>query len=261
MDWMTIGGIGGSMLVVIAGILLTGANLGGYLSLSSVFITVGGSFGAMAAMHFQKNVSNFIKIMMFSFRKVDFNYRQTIVTMISFSEKARREGLLSLEDDLDELEDPFIRTAIQLVIDGAEPEMVKQVLLGEVTSLERRHEEGRKMFTDLAALSPTYGLIGTLVGLILMLSSLGSGNLELIGSGMSAALLTTLYGAILAYGVWGPIAGKLEKNTSEEVFLKEVVLEGALSLQFGDNPKMLQQKLLSYFPSTIKAEIEKEGRS
>ena len=196
---------------------------------------------------------------MFSVRKQQIAYSETIATMISFSEKARREGLLSLEDDLNELTDNFIRTALQLVIDGAEPEMVKQILLGEISSLERRHEEGRKMFSDLSALSPTFGLIGTLVGLVLMLASLGSGNIELIGAGMSAALLTTLYGAILAYGIWGPIAGKLERNTSEEVFIKEVILEGALSLQFGDNPKMLQQKLLSYFPTEVKKEIESQS--
>lgn len=261
MDWMTIGGIGGSFLLIVLGILINGAGVGGYISPSSLLIVFGGSFCSMAAMHFRENLVNFIKIMMFSFKKQEFNYSQTVITMISFSEKARREGLLSLEDDIGDVEDNFIRVAIQLVIDGAEPEVVRQVLLGEVNSLERRHEEGRKMFSDLATLSPTYGLIGTLIGLVIMLSSLGSGNVELIGSGMAAALLTTFYGAILAYGVWGPIAAKLEKNTSEEIFIKEIILEGILSLQFGDNPKMLQQKLLSYFPMNVKKEIEAEANA
>ncbi len=261
MDWMTAAGIGFSFITVTIGILLTGAAIGNYLSFASLFIVVGGSMGVMVAMHYSETVLIFAKAIKIAFQKEDINYTQIVVTMISFSEKARREGLLALEDDLEDLDDDFIRSGLQLVIDGAEPDVVKQVLFGEINSLERRHATVRKMFNDLALISPTFGLIGTLIGLILMLSSLGSGNLELIGAGMSAALITTLYGAYLAYGVWLPISNKLERKTSDEIFMKELILESTLSLQFGDNPKMLQQKLISYFPASLKNQILNQSAS
>ncbi len=260
MDWMTIIGLVGSFVTVTAGILITGAGLENYISLTSIFITVGGSMGAMITMQHSKTLRSFFMVLSLAFRRDNVNYFQIVATMVSFSEKARREGLLALEEDLEQMSgDRFLQTGLQLVIDGAEPEMVRQVLSGDINSMEIRHETGRKMFSDLATLSPTFGLIGTLIGLILMLVSLGSGNIELIGRGMSAALLTTLYGAYLAYGVWLPVANKLEKRTIEEVFYKEIILEGTLSLQFGDNPKMMQQKLASYFPPKLKSEMQKSA--
>ncbi|BBM89550.1 chemotaxis protein PomA [Spirochaetota bacterium] len=260
MDWMTLLGLVGTFITVTAGILFAGAAIENYVSVTAVLITLGGSIGGMVAMQNFEVLRNFFRVLLLAFKRNNTDYFKLVATMVSFSEKARREGLLALEDDLSQIsgEDEFLRVGLQLVIDGAEPEMVKQIMLSSISSMEARHEDARQMFADLSLLSPTFGLIGTLIGLILMLVSLGSGNIELIGRGMSAALLTTFYGAYLSYGVWLPIANKLERKTADEVFVREVILEGILSLQFGDNPKMMQQKLASYFPPNARNRLQRD---
>lgn len=174
---------------------------------------------------------------------------EMIITLISFADKARREGLLVLEDDLNEVKEDFLRKGMQLVVDGADPEMVKKIMSSEIDEMETRHDGMRKIFEDMAALYPAWGMIGTLIGLVLMLRAMGSGGGSSgVASGMAAALITTYYGSILANGIALPLASKLSALHDEEILVKNVMLEGILSIQAGENPRMATEKLLSFLP-------------
>lgn len=257
MDLTSIIGLVGSLSMIVIGIFIGGGNPMNYFHLPSIVITIGGATFATIASNRMDNVKKFIDVIktVFINRKID--PIQVILTLLSFSEKARREGLLALEDDLEEVNDTFFRFGIQLVIDGAEPELVKNIMSSELEALDTRHETMRKMLEDMAIFSPAFGMIGTLIGLIIMLKHIG-GDPASIGRGMSAALLTTFYGAILANGIFVPISAKLQKNHTVEIMMREIIVEGTLSIQAGDNPRILQQKLMSYFPPDIRDKIDEQ---
>lgn len=176
--------------------------------------------------------------------------------MLVFAEKARREGLLALEQDVMEINDPFLQKGIQLVVDGTDPELVRNILETKLTFLEERHQKGRGLFSTMGQLAPSFGLIGTLIGLIQMLSQLDDPTN--LGSGMAVALITTLYGALLANLLFNPLAGKLRIRSLEEVLLKEVMIEGVLSIQAGENPRIVREKL-NAFLATERERIASEA--
>jgi chemotaxis protein MotA len=176
--------------------------------------------------------------------------------IVTFSEKARREGLLALEDDLDELEDIFLRKGIQLVVDGTDPEIIRNIMETELNNMISRHQDGIKIFEDWGAFAPAFGMIGTLIGLILMLSNIE--DKSAIGPGMSTALITTLYGAFLANLVFLPIAAKLAFVDKQEVLLREIMIEGTLSIQSGDNPRIVKEKLVSFLTPEMRAQVDEE---
>lgn len=244
------------LLTVILGIgFTTGGSYLPYLSLSALLITVGGSFGAAVVIQRVGNVKNFFLLISKVFSRNEIQSEILIPILLTLSEKSRREGLLSLEEDVDELNDPFLRFSLQLVIDGTDPEVIKGILNQKIESLKLRHQDNRRIFENLGEFSPAFGLFGTVVGLIYMLGSLG-GDFTVIGRGMSTALLTTLYGVFLSNGVWIPIANKLAQKTEQEVIQKTIILEGVISIQFGDNPRILRQKLKSYSSDKGNKKIE-----
>ncbi|HMB01335.1 MAG TPA: motility protein A [Spirochaetota bacterium] len=257
MDYASIIGVMGALFFVSFGIVTGGGELVAYLDLASVFITIGGSTMATFASHPFRVFIRIITVFKIAIFYKPLDPAQTILTLLSFSEKARREGLLALEDDLEETPDAFMRSGIQLVVDGTEPELVKNIMQGELDSIDERHNKYRQMFADLGEFAPAFGMIGTLIGLIVMMKNLG-GDMTAVGRGMAAALITTLYGAILANSVYIPISNKLEKINDAEIAIKEIVIEGTLSIQSGDNPRILQQKLVSYFPADVRAKIEEQ---
>jgi chemotaxis protein MotA len=185
-----------------------------------------------------------------------FEAGRIISMIVTFSEKARREGLLALEDDLDELEDDFLRKGIQLVVDGTDPEIIRNVMETELNNMHSRHQGGIKIFEDWGIFAPAFGMIGTLIGLILMLRNIE--DKSSIGQGMSVALITTLYGAVLANLVFIPVANKLTYNNDQEVLIREIMIEGTLSIQSGDNPRIVKEKLVSFLPPEIRAQVEEE---
>ena len=196
------------------------------------------------------------KILRYAFFSPEVNAKEMIITLVSFSEKARREGLLALEDDLDELDDEFLKKGIQLVVDGTDPELVRRIMETELEHIIERHEKGKKVFEDWGYLAPAFGMIGTLMGLILMMVNLE--DKSAIGPGMSTALITTLYGAIMANSVFLPIASKLEIRANEEILLKMIMIEGTLSIQSGDNPRIVRDKLIAFLEPSQREEITQE---
>jgi len=188
-------------------------------------------------------------------KKVSNDPTRVIETLVNFSEKARREGILSLEKDAKALDDEFLQKGIQLVVDGASPELVRDVMTTELEFLESRHTHGQSIFGTAGSLAPAFGLIGTLIGLVFMLNSLD--NVENIGPAMAVALLTTLYGAFLANTFFIPITVKLKVNSADENLLRNIAIEGVLAIQAGESPRIVRQKLRAFFSAGMRAQMDK----
>ena len=259
MDIATIGGLAIGFFVIIVGIVVTGGvgGLFGFISIASVFITIGGSFAAIMVSNTMAKTLGLMKVAMNAIRAKPIETGRVIAMIVTFSEKARREGLLALEDDLDELEDDFLRKGIQLVVDGTDPEIIRNIMETELNHMINRHQEGIKIFEDWGTLAPAFGMTGTLIGLILMLANIE--DKSAIGPGMSTALITTLYGVILANLVFIPIANKLTYVNNQEILLREIMIEGTLSIQSGDNPRIVKEKLVSYLTPEVRAQVEEEA--
>lgn len=258
MDLSTILGLGIGVFMVAVGILLGGVGIGPYLSPDSVAITVLGSFGAMMVANPLSRMLGIMKYIRHVFSVTSWHEEELISQLVGFSDRARKEGLLALEDNLDSVENEFMRKGIQLVVDGTDPEIIKGILYAEVNQIESRHEVGAKIFDDWSKIMPAFGMIGTLVGLIAMLGNIG-GDSSAIGRGMQTALVTTLYGSFGANLVLIPFKIKLEDRHRDEMRAKEIVVEGILSIQSGDNPRILLEKLLSFLPPGQRQAVRQEA--
>ncbi|HUZ17944.1 MAG TPA: motility protein A [Spirochaetia bacterium] len=257
MDLGTLLGLALGVAMILMGILTGGASLLIYWNIPSVFITIGGSFAALMVSNPLNRVLGVFKYVSLVTRVPNFEEERVIANLVTFSEKARREGLLALEDDLEEVEEDFMRKGIQLVVDGTDPEIIKSILYTELNQLQERHQDGIMIFDQWGKLAPAFGMLGTLIGLIAMLANLNDQNA--IGQGMSTALITTLYGAILANLVFIPLKSKLEVRDKYETLVREIMIEGILSIQSGDNPRILEEKLLSFLPPARRDAVRQES--
>lgn len=258
MDLGTIIGISVGMIMVVMGIILGGVGIGPYISIDSVLITILGSFGAMLVANPLSRMLGITQYLKHVFSTVNWNEEALINQLVGFSDRARKEGLLALEDNLDAVEDEFMRKGIQLVVDGTDPDIIKRILYADLEQVQGRHETGIKVFDDWSKIAPAFGMIGTLVGLIAMLGSIG-GDTAAIGRGMQTALVTTLYGSFFANLFLIPMKSKLEDRDKDETRVKEIVIEGILSIQSGDNPRILLEKLVSYLPPGQRQAVRQES--
>lgn len=244
MDLTTgIGILLGFTFVIIA-IVLGDSGLKQFMDLPSVFITIGGTIAATTASFSLKRLKELPRVMRLAFVPYEVDPHEVIETIVRLAERARREGLLALEDALDESADEFLKRGIQLVVDGTDPAIIKEILEAELDSAQGRHREGRKLFEAMGAYAPAFGMIGTLIGLIAMLAQLNDPST--IGPAMAVALITTLYGSLITNLFAFPIARKLEERDAQEAFIKGMILEGILSIQSGENPRIVREKLLSF---------------
>lgn len=223
-----------------------GADLKIFWDFASVVITLGGSFCALLINYPMKDVKKIFSVMGKSFKGNDNVSFDTINRFIELSRRARREGLLSLEDEISVLEDPFLKKGLQMVVDGIEPETIRDIMELEITEMENRHNNGIGMIRAWGGYAPAFGMIGTLIGLIQMLAYLD--NSDSIAGGMAKALITTFYGAILANLVFNPMSAKLALFSEQEASSKGMMLEGILAIQSGVNPRIVEDKLISYLP-------------
>ncbi|RWZ59752.1 flagellar motor protein MotP [Halobacillus fulvus] len=257
-DLFTPIGITIGFMMVIFGIA-SNSGIGGvasFLQASSIIIVLG---GLMAALLVHFNISEMkltFRVTKEAFKKTDMDLKQLITLFVQLSEKARREGLLALEAELEEVEDPFIKKGILLAVDGIEPEVIHDIMNAEIVAVEERHQRGRAILEKAGEYAPAWGMIGTLIGLVLMLQSLTSP--ETLGPKMAVALLTTFYGTLLANLVFLPMAGKLENKTEQEIFMKQVIIEGVIGVQSGQNPKILEEKLSAFLSEEDKQLVEEE---
>ncbi|MDH5719896.1 MAG: motility protein A [Spirochaetia bacterium] len=258
MDFASIGGLILAVFCLVVGVISAGLGPAQIIDPASMFITLGGSMATVAISNPLSMTLGIWGIYKKIFEIPKFDVKAKIVQIVSFSEKARRDGLLALEDDMEQLDDPFMKKALQLVVDGTDPEIVRNVMEIDLDAMEERHSKQRGWFDSLAALAPAFGMLGTLIGLVGMLGNLG-GDATLIGKGMAAALITTLYGSLIANVFAIPTASKLKGRTQEESIVKQVMIEGTLSIQAGDNPRIVQEKLASYLEPQLRKELAQES--
>lgn len=256
MDIATIIGIILGLACTIISIVL-GGSLGAFMDIPSVFIVFGGAMASVLISFRVKEVIKIFKVVGLAFRNNSSKAVETIAVMVKLSEKTRREGLLSIEPELEEMSDPFIKQSLQLVVDGIESETIKDFMEMEIENMQARHSKGQSLFKTLGSLFPAWGMIGTLIGLINLLKALNDPSA--IGPAMALALITTFYGSVMANFFCIPIATKLKLKSNEEIHLKEMIAEAVISIQAGENPKMLDQKLRIFLtPEERKVEVKEE---
>ena len=254
MDIATIIGFVAGIGFVIFGIL-QGGNLLTFWNVPSVLIVGGGTIGATLINYPLAEVLGTIKVVKNAFLHKEESPNGIIQTLVGFAETARREGILSLEQQASSLEDDFLKTGIGLAVDGTEPEYIKDIMTTELDYIEERHRVGAGIFDSMGLYAPAFGMIGTLIGLINMLATMDDPST--IGPSMAVALITTMYGAALANLVFLPIAGKLKHRSAGELLLKQLCIEGIMAIQSGDNPRIVEGKLKAFIsPSERKTETE-----
>ncbi|MCL2101412.1 MAG: MotA/TolQ/ExbB proton channel family protein [Fibromonadales bacterium] len=229
-------------------------NINIFIDPPSVAITVGMSLMAMVCAYppnFWKTLPSFLKMYVITQK---YDIAETVTQIISFAEQARREGILALENSLEKVDDPFLRKGIQLAVDGTERAVIESILETEKENIEERHKSNIDFFNNLGAMAPAFGMIGTLIGLVLMLRNMS--DPAAIGPGMAIALITTFYGSLVANMFCWPIAAKLLIRHNEEMAEKTVMLAGILAVQAGENPRVVQWKLSAYLEPKARAELE-----
>lgn len=257
MDLSILIGIVAGFALIVMGIVTASGQLIAFWDVASVFIVLGGTLASTLVHYPWKRVRNVVKLLRIAMTDSEISAAQTIRLLVYFAEKARREGLLAIEDEAQNVDDEFLRNGLQLVVDGIDPELVRNMLEIELAFLEQRHQSGQGMFEHMASVAPAFGMVGTLIGLIIMLGNLDDPNV--IGPGLAVALITTFYGVVVANLILMPIAGKLRLRSEEEVLIKEVMMEGILSIQAGENPAIVEQKLKAFLPPSMLEEPDSQA--
>ncbi len=227
--------------------------------LPSIIITIGGSLTGTITSFKMKEFVTAMKSFRLAFKEEVQDPGAVIANIINLSNTARKEGLLALEEAANGIEDDFLKKGIMLVVDGTDPELVRGIMETDLSCIEGRHKKSIAVWEKWAELGPAWGMIGTLIGLILMLNEMDDPST--IGPSMAVALVTTLYGSLIANWLCNPIANKLKVNNDTEMMMKEITVEGILSIQAGENPRVIEEKLKSFLaPSVRESEApESEG--
>lgn len=212
-----------------------------FFDLPAAVCVVGGCTAALFLCYPLSTIAGFGSALKRAFARRPPEFAPLVAQLVSLAETARRNGLLALDSRLDEIDDPFLALGVQLAVDGTRPEVVEEILRAEMVASSARSAVQKSMFEQLGKYAPAYGMIGTLLGLVMMLGNMSDPST--IGPGMAVALLTTLYGALLANAVCLPCAEKLGFLNKQEAAAREIVLRGILAIQAGDSPRIVQQKL------------------
>ena len=245
MDLASLIGILGAIALIVVTMLLSG-DLSMFVNVPSVVIVLGGTFCAVMAQYNLGQYLSFAKIAGKGFKSNSLDTAALIDEIVALADEARKGGLLSLEGK--EVSSDFLQKGIQLLVDGHDPDVVKSLLSKEKGEAEKRHTLGASIFTSMGVMAPAMGMIGTLVGLVAMLANMS--DPKSIGPAMAVALLTTLYGAIIANAFCDPMAAKLTRKAQEDVMIKNLVIDALLAIQNGQNPRVIDSMLRNYLPES-----------
>jgi chemotaxis protein MotA len=243
--------------MTVMAIYTSGGSITTYMDLPSFFMTVIGSYLGVFTFSTIPTAIGMWSTFGLAMKKPDYNERGVIQKLLAFSDKARREGLLALEEELEDLDDEFMKQGLRLVVDGNDAEMIRTLMENELNQIQDRHSSKIRVINMWGTLAPGLGMLGTVVGLIAMLKNLE--DKSALGPNMAVALITTLYGAIIANLICIPVAGKLSGYDAEESKVKEMQIEGILSIQAGENTRNLANKLLSYLDPVTRKAVERES--
>ena len=238
-------------IAILAYAACAGGEPGFFLDYPAMALIAGGSMAAVFLSFPMKAVlgaGNVIKQVFFNRAP---NFTKVITDMVSYAEVARRDGILSLENMTKDIKDEFVVKGIQMAVDGLDPEVIEQILNSELECMAERHQRAKAITDSLVVYGPAYGMVGTLFGLADMFRNMD--DPKKIGPGMAVALLATLYGCVVANVLAGPIGNKLARLSDEEQLAKQIVIRGIMSIQSGDNPRIVEQKLKSFLPPKLRA--------
>ena len=258
MDIATIIGlISGTALLLWA--IMGKTNLGTFIDGGSIAIVGGGALSAAMISFPIQNLLGVAKVVKNCFFSKSRNPVDLIQELVQYAEVARRDGILALENIAGDIKDPFLVSGIQMAVDGTDPDLIETVMLSDLEAVEARHNEGKSLFDNIGKYAPAFGMIGTLIGLVIMLQNMS--DPDSIGPAMAIALLTTFYGALLANLVALPLADKLGLRSREEMMLRMIVIKGVMAIQSGDNPRIVEQKLKTFLPNRLRATAEAESQA
>ena len=261
MDLASLVGLILGVVMVVFGIISSGgtAALGNFIDPPSIIITIGGSLASTLFSHKLPDFINGLQGITLAIEEPTVgNPVDVISNIINLSNISRKEGLLALEEATHDMDDEFLKKGINLVVDGTDPDLVRGILETDLINLETRHKKVIGFWEKWAEMGPAWGMIGTLVGLVNMLKKLD--DVSTIGPNMAVALLTTLYGSLIANWLASPTAAKLKVNSEMEIMMKEITVEGLLSIQAGENPRVIEEKLKSFLaPSQRNTNVEEDG--
>ncbi len=239
---------------ILAGIFISSgfdvAGIGYFIDPTSIFVVVGTTIGAIFVAHPAAQVTAVSK---YTKKLISYpldNPAELINKLVRYAELARKNGILALDGATDPEDDPFMSKGIQLAVDGIDPDQIRETMETELMYMQERHSTGKAVFANIGKYAPAFGMVGTLIGLVLMLRNLT--DINSIGPNMAVALITTFYGAIIANLVFLPAADKLGIRDAQEKMNKEIIINGVLAIQSGDNPRMVEQKLKIYLPPNLR---------
>lgn len=248
----------GVVLIVFVGI--GPKDLSSFWDPQSVAIVLGGTLAAVIASYPFSMLKETVKHTKILFQGKRYDVHALIETLEEMAQIARKNGLLALEEKANEVDDPFFQQGIMLIVDATEPEEVRSMMENELDIMSQRHEESLGIYEKAAGYAPAFGMIGTLVGLVIMLQNMDpEKGSDAIGPAMATALITTFYGCVLAHLFFSPIGKKLRIRNDEELLYKQIMIEGILAIQAGDNPKFLKEKLLTYLSQKERSKMQDGG--
>lgn len=251
MDIATVVGMILCFGLVLGSIIIGGGSIGAFVDYPSMMVVIGGCIAAVLMCFPLKNFLNLGRVTLKTFFYKQESIPQLIETIVDLAETARRDGLLALEAKIAELTNPFIVLGIQMAVDGTRPEVIEDILRTEVDAVATRHRDGKAVLDQMGRFAPAFGMIGTLIGLVIMLGDMSDPSK--IGAGMAVALLTTLYGAIVSNGFFLPLSEKLNFLNKQELLSMEIIVRGIMGIQSGDNPRVIAQKLNTFVPPKQRA--------
>ncbi|MFW6169470.1 MAG: motility protein A [Planctomycetota bacterium] len=254
MDITTIFGLLLAIGLILGSIISGTAPLTAFLDVPSVLVVLGGTTGAACICFPLRNILSAPSVVKKVFLNRTEQASELIEQLVSLAETARRDGMLALETRLSEITNSFIQLGIQMAVDGTRPEAMEDILRTEMNAVAERHRHGKSIMGQMGRFAPAYGMIGTLMGLIMMLSDMSDPSK--IGSGMATALITTLYGAIVANVVFIPFSEKLGFIHKQEMMNLEIIVRGIMAIQAGENPRVVEQKLNTFLPPKRRASEE-----
>lgn len=254
MDIATLIGLVLAWGAFLGSILIEGGDLAALVNPSAALLVFGGTLGASMICFPLSTVTSLPGIVKNAFLSKKEDVGHLIKTLVGYAEKARREGLLALEDEVQKMDDPFLKKGIQLAIDGTDPELVREIMQTDIQFLGSRHHEGANLFGTMGGFAPTLGVIGTVSGLVHMLANLSDPGS--MGPSIAAAFIATLYGVCSANLLFLPLGNKLKAISHEEVLVREIIMEGILAIQAGDNPRIVEEKLKAFLSPKIRRVIE-----
>ena len=248
-----IGLIAGIAFILMTILLLSEFQFSGVIAFAdapSAMTVIGGATASVLIANPLGMVIKALKAAKFVFMPPAYDHADAITRIITLSNLARREGVLALEESAQNMDDKFLQKGVMLIVDGADPELVRSVLETEMSFVESRHNSVRAVWDMLAAWAPAWGMVGTMVALVLMMGSLS--DIDALAANMALAMITTFYGAIVANFLAAPISKKLGTYNAEEMLLKEVLIEGMLSIQNGENPRIIEEKLKAFLSPSLR---------